>query len=225
MDGDNLDPLLLAGDLRNLETLNRFFGGRAVVGRRLKEVLETPGPGETLSVLDVGSGGGDLCRHVVDLCRTRDRAVRLWSLDRHPQIQAFARSESAGYPEIRFVRGDATRLPFRDGSVDVALCTLALHHFTEADAERVLSEMRRIARKAAIVSDLYRSRPALAAVWLATRFTSNPMTRFDGPASVRRAFTHEELLQLAGKAGWQKPRLVADPWFRVSLISEGCGPW
>jgi tRNA A58 N-methylase Trm61 len=58
-------------------------------------------------VLDVGSGAGDLCRVVVDLCRNAKRPPVVWSLDFHPQVQAFAREELAAYPEVRFIRGDA----------------------------------------------------------------------------------------------------------------------
>lgn len=221
MDAPDLDPVLLAGDLRNLETLNRLFGGRAVVARRLRELLGALAPGEPLSILDIGSGAGDLCREAVRLCRAAGHPVRLWSLDLHPQVQAFARGECAGYPEIRFLRGDACRLPLRDGSVDVVLCTLALHHFTEDGALQVLSEMRRVARRRAILSDLCRSRPALAAVWVACQLMTNPMTRHDGPASVRRAFTRAELLAMAKQVGWTTPRFHAEPWFRMSLVYGG----
>jgi SAM-dependent methyltransferase len=220
MDGRDLDPVLLADDLRNLEVLNRFFGGRSVVARRLRGFLRALPAGERVSILDVGSGAGDLCREVVRMCREERRPVRLWSLDAHPQIQAFAREQCAGWPEIRFIRGDGTRLPLRDNSVDVALCTLALHHFTEAAAAKVLAEMRRVARRLVLVSDLARSRSALAAVWFATRFMANPMTRFDGPVSVARAFTAAELRELARRAGWPEPALYSEPWFRMSLVGR-----
>jgi ubiquinone/menaquinone biosynthesis C-methylase UbiE len=219
MDGPDLDPSLLADDLRNLELLNRLFGGRDVVRRRLWEGAGAP---RNLRVMDVGSGGGDLCRLVVDECRRRSITVQVISLDAHPQIQSYARERCAAYPEIRFLRGDARRVPLPDQSVDLALCTLALHHFGEEDAVAVLSEMRRVAGSA-VVSDLYRSRTAYAAVWLATRFTRNPMTRKDGPLSVQRAFTSGELLELASRAGWNHARLHREPWFRMSLVYRAPG--
>jgi ubiquinone/menaquinone biosynthesis C-methylase UbiE len=217
MDGRDLDPGLLADDLRNLETLNRLFAGRSVVRRRLEEVLAgSRGP---LRVLDVGSGSGDLCRAIVEACRRWGRAVRLVSLDAHPQVQECARQAMGdGYPEVRFLRGDGRRLPLRDGCVDLALCTLTLHHFTEEGAAAVLSEMRRVTRRWAIVSDLHRSPAAYGAVWFATRFVSNPMTRYDGPVSARRAFTAGELLNLARAAGWKDAVFHCEPWFRMSLV-------
>jgi ubiquinone/menaquinone biosynthesis C-methylase UbiE len=217
MDGTDLDPTLLAEDLRNLEMLNRWFGGRSVVRRRLRGLLAVRGQAP-LTVLDIGSGAGDLVRAVVEECRARGVPVRVCSLDAHPQVQTFARERLADLPEVRFLRADAACLPLHAGSVDLALCTLALHHFTEEAATAVLAEMRRVARSWAVVSDLYRAPAAYAAVWFATRFTANPMTRKDGPLSVQRAFTPGELRALAAQAGWVQPRFHREPWFRMSLI-------
>lgn len=219
MDRPDLDPVLLDDDLRNLELLNRFFGGREVVRRRVGALLRRLAPEAPLSILDIGSGAGDLCATLLEACRGAGHPVRLLSLDRHPQIQDYARARLVpSAPQVRFLRADACRIPLRDGAVDLAICTLALHHFTEAGAVAVLSEMRRVARRWAVLSDLCRSPQAYAGVWLATRLTRNPMTRFDGPVSVQRAFTAEELQGLAAQAGWNEPRFYREPWFRMSLV-------
>jgi ubiquinone/menaquinone biosynthesis C-methylase UbiE len=219
LDQAGLDPALLAEDLRNLETLNRLFGGRDVVRRRLRRLLEVLPPAAPVSVLDIGSGAGDLCGVIVEECRRRGHLLRLYSLDAHPQIQAYARERwGQEYPEVRFMQGDARGLPLRDRSIDLAICTLALHHFTEPDAVRVLAEMNRVSRRWAVVSDLRRSSPAYAAVWLATRFMANPMTRHDGPVSVQRAYTEEELRDVAARGGWISPEFYPEPWFRMSLV-------
>ena len=221
MDGADLDPQLLSGDLLNLEALNRFFGGRDVIRRRVAPLVAQLKPGRTVSVLDLGSGSGDLCRVLVDECRRQDRPVEVLSLDAHPQIQEFARERCRpAYPEIRFIRGDARQVPLRERSVDLALCTLALHHFRDPEARTVLAEMHRVTRGWAVVSDLCRSRTAYAGVWAATRLTANPMTRFDGPVSVQRAFTASELRALAEEAGWTGARLLREPWFRMTLVCK-----
>lgn len=226
MDRPDQDPRLLAEDLHNLEVLNRLFGGRGAVLRRTRPLLATVPPGKVLRVLDLASGAGDLCRTLVRECRHRKVAVRLYSLDVHPQIQHYARGRAGeGYPEIGYVRGDARRLPFADGAFDLVTCTLALHHFTEVDAGKVLAEMRRVTRRWAVVSDLCRSIPAYAGVWLATRCMANPITRFDGPVSVLRSYSGEELRMLADAAGWRPGRFHAEPWFRMSLVYAEARGW
>ncbi|MCC2669555.1 MAG: Methyltransferase type 11 [Armatimonadetes bacterium] len=225
MDGVDLDPGLLQDDLHNLETLNRLFGGRSVIRRRIVPLVSSLAPGHPVKVLDLGSGAGDLCRVLVDECRRLHRPIELISLDFHPQIQAVARASAAAYPELRFIRGDARRLPLRDGSVDLVLCTLALHHFQDHEARLVLAEMARVAGRWAVVSDLCRSRMAYGAVWAATRVTPNPMTRYDGPVSVARAFTPPELTSMAAESGWHAARLYREPWFRMSLVYDREQRW
>src|SRR6185295_10788404 len=46
--------------------------------------------------------------------------------------------------EGRYVRGEVSRLPFRDASFDVAVCRNSFHHFDRPAA--VLSEMARVLR-------------------------------------------------------------------------------
>jgi hypothetical protein len=58
------------------------------------------------------------------------------------------------------------------------------------------------AARLAVVSDLLRTRLSLALVWLATRVLRlHPVSRHDGPLSVRRAYSPDELIVLAEKAG------------------------
>jgi hypothetical protein len=95
-----------------------------------------------------------------------------------------------------------------------------LHHFSEEDAVRLLREMGRVTRQALIVNDLRRSPTALVLIWLITRFVRSRMTRYDGPLSVRRAFTLEEMRRLAHAAGLHGARVTPQPFFRQALVYE-----
>jgi hypothetical protein len=118
-------------------------------------------------------------------------------------------------------QGDARRLPLRDSSVDVAFCSLTLHHFQPEEAIQVLRELSRASRVGIVVSDLYRSRAAYVAVWLSTRvFGRHAMTRHDGPLSVLRAYTPVELQRLALAAGLRSPQVRAGNWFRMMLVAR-----
>jgi hypothetical protein len=86
-------------------------------------------------------------------------------------------------------RGDRNggRLAYPPASFDLALCTLALHHFDPAAAVTLLRNMARDARHV-LVYDVERSRPAHLGVLLLTRaLRMHFMTRHDAAASVRRA--------------------------------------
>jgi len=111
-------------------------------------------------------------------------------------------ADAARYPEIVRLRADAAALPIRDGGVDVVTSSLLLHHLDPETAVATLAASRAAARLGVIVNDLLRNRLSLALVWLATRlFAAHPFSRHDGPLSVRRAYSPDELGTLARRAG------------------------
>jgi hypothetical protein len=102
---------------------------------------------------------------------------------------------------VRFFVHDALRDRLPTG-FDVVTCSLFLHHLSEDDAIGLLTNMESAAGRLILVNDLARSRFNYCAVWLACRLlTRSRVVRFDGPASVRSAFTPTEALALADRAG------------------------
>ena len=105
-----------------------------------------------------------------------------------------ARRETAAEPRVEVVEGDARSLPFEDGAFDVAHCSLLVHHLEPAEAVAVLREMRRVARLGVVINDLRRGiLPLLATAVGASRSVGSRVTRNDGLASARRAYTLGEL--------------------------------
>ena len=146
--------------------------------------------------------------------------MRIVALEVHPEILRHAARAVQGTPEVRLVGGDALLPPIRPGSVDVALCSLVLHHLTEEAVVALLGRLAELARLGFVVSDFRRGRLAWAAVWLVTHAVSrNRMTRHDGPLSVRRAYTPGELKHLAARA--QLPDLC---WHRAPAFRQ-IGVW
>lgn len=185
--------------LADVARLSRLFGGYALTLRALWRHLPAA-PGAV--VVDVGGGRGDFARRVIRRARREGRGVRVIVVDRDPDLLAAAATTRGTHPELGLVRADATALPFRDGSVDVVTMSLLLHHLEPAAAVASLRGMRRIARRAVVVNDLLRSRLTYALVWLATRLLArHPISRHDGPLSVRRAYAPAEVTALAAQAG------------------------
>jgi hypothetical protein len=104
------------------------------------------------------------------------------------------------YPEVLLVQGDG--LPFHAHAVDIVASSLTLHHLEPEQAVAGLREMTMAARIAVVVNDLLRRRLSLGLVWLATRLLRcHPISRHDGPLSVRRSYSRAELRALAERAG------------------------
>jgi len=218
MDLPDADPQVLKRDLENLATINRWFGGLAGT-RRILRLWEQHGwPG---TVLDCASGAGD---HPLEIGRRSPPSTRIWGSDIHPVTLSIA-AQTAGPHVAGWVRLDMKSLPFADRSHDAVLCQLALHHFSEEDAIRILREMHRVSRRYVIVTDLVRHPLAyFGALALGFLWLREPMTRHDALLSVRRAFSKKEFARLAAEAGWRGFRHENLPFFRQLIFLDRENP-
>jgi ubiquinone/menaquinone biosynthesis C-methylase UbiE len=200
LDGPLSPPARLA-TLDDLDRLNAWFGGYALTLSRVRRAARRLPRGRRLVVIDVGGGRGDLAINVVRLARRLGRPVRVLVVDTDADTLALAGRRTAAYPEIVLVQADATALPLRAGAADVAVAALTLHHLDRDAGAACLAEMARAARMV-VVNDLLRTRVSLALVWLVTRLLRlHPVSRHDGPLSVRRAYSAAEVASLARRAG------------------------
>lgn len=217
LDRPGVPPGELARNLRDIARLNRLGSTPALLRRAAPLVTRAAHAGVApISVVDVGTGGADVPLALVRWARARGHRVRVVALDASPAVLACARLAARGADGVRLIAGDALRLPLRSGSVDLALCSLTLHHLTDEAVVGLLRTMADVARVGFVVSDLRRSRAAIAAAWLATRLLStNRLTRHDGPLSVRRAYTPHELARLAAAADLPGMRWRRARFFRI----------
>jgi 2-polyprenyl-3-methyl-5-hydroxy-6-metoxy-1,4-benzoquinol methylase len=190
----------LETDLRNLRQLNRYFGSYRLIEHFLRRWLR---PASRVRVLDLATGSGDIPRLLVDHGRKVGAVVTVDAIDQQPSTVEIARGLSADYPEIEF--RDADVFDFAPTQTyDIVMCSLALHHFTEPDAIRLLRRCRELSSKYVLVSDLRRGALATLGVYLLTALVfREPMTRTDGRRSAERAFSFAEFRSLAERAGWK----------------------
>jgi len=197
-----LAPEARAATLDDVDRLNAWFGGYALTLREVRRLSELAPAGRTLVIADVGGGRGELAVRIARWARRAGRRVRILVVDHDGETLALGAGLRRAYPEIALVRGDATTLPLGRGTVDVVVAALTLHHLERDDAVACLREMAAAARLGVVVNDLLRSRLTLGLVWLVTRaYGVHPVSRHDGPLSVRRAYSSAELRGLAMKAG------------------------
>ncbi|MGH7475908.1 MAG: methyltransferase domain-containing protein [Longimicrobiales bacterium] len=210
------DHAELAQSLGQLAAVNRWLGGRRALLRRLRQLA---GRLTSMTVVDVGTGSADIPRELVRLARTQATQIQVIALDRHPQTVDIARNRCHDFPEIAVGVADACALPLPSRSVDFALLSLTLHHLDGTAQCAALRELARVSRRALLVGELERSRPAYAGARLlaATLWRSNRLTRHDGPVSVLRSFTPAELAALAQRAGLGGVRVTRHPFFRLVL--------
>jgi ubiquinone/menaquinone biosynthesis C-methylase UbiE len=190
----------LERDLANLRSLNRRFGSHRLVRHFLRRWLK---PNTSVRALDLATGSGDIPRLIVEFARTKRVRLRVDAIDQQTSTIEIARKLSPGYPEITFASADLFQWNPTE-LYDIVLCSLALHHFSEDDAARVLRRCRELSRGAVLVADLRRARWLSVAVNALTAiFYRNHMTKIDARLSAARAFSFREMRALAVKAGWR----------------------
>lgn len=170
---------------------------------------------------DIGCGTGQL---TIDLARLAPD-LHIIGVDLAAEMLERAQKQVAAAhasQRITFRLGNANRLPFDDGSLDLVVSTLSLHHW--ADPVAVFDEIQRVLRPggAYLIADLRRdlAPPAYVLVWFATRFVAPPVLRRAGEplASRDAAYDPYEVAKLAQSSrltGW---RMTAGPLW---LILEG----
>ena len=205
LDGPLDDPVALAANLRDLSWINRRFGGIALSRRSLDALL--PARPDQLTLLDVGTGAGDVPAALQATEARLGRRLEVTALDSRPEVIAAALAVAptlALRPHFSFMVGDGRSLPFADGSQDVVHSSLVVHHLEPDHAVVVLREMGRVAAIGIIVNDLARSRLYWLGAWLLSHtLARSRLTRTDASLSVRRAYTRQEMAGLLAKAGLQ----------------------
>lgn len=220
MDIPSLTPDELRRCLRDLRFINAVLGWKRFTVAQVARAVQMSGA-RSFSLLDIASGSADIPLAIGAWAQHNNIVAHIVATDLSEGTLAVARERVAALPNVVVERQDALALTYAPGSFDIALCTLALHHFAPEDAVAVLASMARVARRV-FVFDLVRSRLAyIGAVLLTGLPTMDRITRHDGPASVRRAYTAAELREMAQRAGLARPHIYARFPFRLVLEAEG----
>lgn len=204
----------LQSDLRNLEKINCYFGGGAAVLRLLQQCR----PSKQALIIDLATGFGDHPRRMTKWAREAGLSIRVVGVDYQARTLRLAQAATTPRDSIFYTQGDIRRLPFQDKSAEIVFCNLALHHFSESEAVHILREARRVASGHVICMDLERSWMGSLGAWLLTAlWMTEPMTRHDARMSVQRAYSGQELKNLACSAGWGNFWHIRLPWFRQAI--------
>ncbi len=210
LDRHDAEPAEVRESLRNIARANRWFGGWWAVRHGLARLTAALAPGTVLTLLDIGTGAGDLPRRAAGWARRRGLQLHPLGVERNRTAAQVALANG-----IPTVLATAARLPFRPGVADIVVLSQVLHHLAPEGMVELIGEANRLARLGVVVADLRRARAALAGFWVGSRLLRfDPATRADGLTSVRRGFTPGELGSLLARAG-VRAGVARRPGFRL----------
>lgn len=214
LDDDAGTPDEVAQSLADLRFLNQYFGGVATTKRLVEMVARASGKSD-FSSLEVAAGTGDLPQAVGACLESCGIDLRSMLLDR--------RANHMNAEGLKVV-GDALSLPFRDGSFDLISCNLFVHHLSPPQVEMFVKEALRCSRVALIINDLIRHPAHLATAYAGRLIYRSRITRNDGPASVRQAYTTKEVRHLLHRSSAAHIEITRRFFYRMGAIAWKVSP-
>ncbi len=168
----------------------RFFAQLAASGRLPRE--------RTVTILDVGSGYGDMLRRVDRWGARRGLNLQLAGVDLNPWSTSSAGEATAADRPIRYVTANVLEFD-PPGRIDVVISSLFTHHLDEASLIRFVTWMEEHAEIAWFINDLHRHPIPYHAFRIVSRaLRYHSFVQHDGPVSIARAFdVHDWRLVLA----------------------------
>jgi len=211
LDTDSGTPEEVAASLLDLRSFNLRFGGIATSRALVQRVAQATGK-VNFSLLEIASGEGFVPQSVsTDLVSAGIR-LEVTLLDR-----ALSHLPKNGF--ARRLAGDALALPFSDSSFDLVSCSLFVHHLSPEAAVAFAKEALRVCRLAVLVNDLIRHPLHLALAYAGSPWYRSRITRNDAPASVKQAYTTDEMRSFFQNASADRVEVQRHFLYRMGVIA------
>ncbi|WP_239619221.1 methyltransferase domain-containing protein [Cohnella mopanensis] len=217
-----MDDFTKGGDqlqeaLRHLRRLNWIFGAKGPVLYGVKRLWNRSGRPDRLTILDVGSGSGDINRHLLKWADKQGVKIRIILADVTEEARAEADQLFRNDSRVIFIKQDLFNL--EAGQADIVTASQFVHHFPSELLPSIVEKMLLVSRFGVVLNDIHRHCIPWVAVWIATRFLSrNIYIRHDGPLSVAKGFRSADFRHLAKSVNGLSLTYSWRPLFRYSVI-------
>lgn len=209
LDSDQGTREEVEGSLNDLRMFNRRFGGIHTTAEVLRRIAAERGL-KKITWLDVAGSTGDVAT-------LAGRSLSNYKINSETVV--LDRSASHMNGTHASVCGDAMMLPFADNSFDAVGCSLFAHHLEREEIKAFAREGLRVARHAFFIHDLIRHPLHLALAYAGFPLYRSRITRHDAPASVRRAYTVQEMRDMLQTSGAADLQIETYFLFRMGVIA------
>lgn len=198
---EKLDELTLSGKkleetLRQLAFINRNLGNTASIIQVVSEEIKRKQL-NTVKVIDLGCGGGDILRKLECHIRKMKISYSLIGIDGNKHALSFAKSQLAKDSKISFKTKDIFAPDFQLNPCDILISSHFMYHFEEEALIHFLHKHSSSVSSSIILSELIRNR------WAFLLFRSfspllgfSKMVKQDGLTAIKRAYKPKELKNL-----------------------------
>ncbi len=201
MDDETVDFATFEAVLAGLATVNSWTLARPPTLNWLAKATQGWERGRAFTLIDVGSGQGDMLRAIHRWATARGLVPQLTGIDLSPWSEPAAKAATTADMAIEYRTGDVFDYAPAQPP-DFIVSSLVAHHMTDPMILRFLTWMEVTAAKGWLINDLHRH--ALA-YWgfglLANVMRWHPFVRHDGMLSVARSFRRADWARLLADAG------------------------
>jgi 2-polyprenyl-3-methyl-5-hydroxy-6-metoxy-1,4-benzoquinol methylase len=201
MDRPDCDPAMLERTYAQFGIVNAVVSGwRGTYTSLLRPAFSSD---RTNTLLDIGSGGGDLPRALIRWAQMDGLPLEVTAIDPDERAHAYATSRPA-LPGLSFHRALSSDLVAQGAVFDAVISNHVLHHLERTDFTGLLDDSEHLTRRISVHSDIARHRVGYALFSVGTLPLPGSYIRRDGLTSIRRSYTPDELRSaVAGRTGWR----------------------
>lgn len=205
-----LEAKALAQNLAEFKWINILLGARFALLSALKRILKQRclPCNQALEIADVGSGGGDLSHAVYTFLKKRFNTGQVWGIDANHFMTEYANTKfnkNIKESRLQFKTLDIYSKEFEAMRFDIVCLTNFCHHLSDTALIGLLQKLKRQTRVAIVMNDLHRHPIAYYGIKIITNvFNLSYLAKNDGPLSVLRAFSKQELTALLQAVGSTK---------------------
>jgi 2-polyprenyl-3-methyl-5-hydroxy-6-metoxy-1,4-benzoquinol methylase len=200
MDDPAIGFKAFADCLHDLAIVNVLSFGYRPTLHWLKQVFKNTPSEQTISIVDVGNGGGDMLRQIAKSASQYKREVDLTGVDLNPWSAQYSKMVTSSSLPITYETSDIFDFA-PDRKFDFAISALFTHHLNDEQLIGFLRWMELHTVKGWFINDLHRHPLAYFLFkYLSRLLRLDYMVQHDGAISVARAFTKADWLGYLAKA-------------------------
>ena len=203
-------------NMRELDLINTRLGGHAITIEGFKQLA---GQRKTISVCEIGCGGGDNLNAVNNFCNKRSIHTKLIGIDINADCVAYAKKNTT-IPNENLIVSDYKKIAFANDKPDIIFTSLFCHHFSDEELITMLQWMKTNSKLGFFINDLHRHPLAYHLIKLITNlFSKSYLVKNDAPLSVLRGFKKNEWQNIFNKAGITNYSIKWKWAFRYLIVS------
>lgn len=217
MDRPDCDPAKLDRTYAQFGLVNSVVSGwRRTYTSLIRPAFSTD---RTNTLLDIGSGGGDVPRTLARWARRDGFRLELTAIDPDARAHAYATARPP-MPGLSFRRALSSQLVAEGAAFDAVVSNHVLHHLAPEEFHGLLDDTEHLTTRVAVHSDIHRHPLAYALFSAGTLPLPGSFIREDGLTSIRRSYTPSELRGfVTDRSAWQVR--TATPFINLLVLDRG----